>query len=186
MAGNNKGGRRAVVWRLAMWGGAAALLLTPLVAMQFTDEVDWSVADFVVVGGMLMAACGAFEVGARLSGNLAYRAGVGVAIVAAFLLIWINLAVGIIGNEDNPANQMYAGVLVVGFGGAIIASFKPRGMARTMAVAAVAQVLVAVIAVAAGMGVAPVPLTGFFAALWVLSAWLFGKAARDAAFPAAV
>ena len=36
------------------------------------------------------------------------------AIVAAFLLIWINLAVGINGSEDNPANLMYGGVLTVG------------------------------------------------------------------------
>ena len=39
-----------------------------------------------------------------MTGNSAYRAAVGVAIAAAFILVWMNLAVGIIGSEDNPAN----------------------------------------------------------------------------------
>lgn len=37
-------GRRARRWRIAAWGTAALLLVLPLVAMQFTDEVDWDVA----------------------------------------------------------------------------------------------------------------------------------------------
>ncbi len=53
---------------------------------------------------------------------MAYRFAVGVALAAAFLLVWMNLAVGLIGSEDNPANLMYFGVLAVGFIGAIIAS----------------------------------------------------------------
>jgi hypothetical protein len=44
----------------------------------------------------------------------------------------MNLAVGIIGSEDNPANLMYGGVLAVGIIGAIIARFEPHGMARAL------------------------------------------------------
>lgn len=160
------------------------LLLLPLIAMQFTDEVDWDETDFIVMGAMLFGACGVYELAARMSGNFAYRAAVGVAVVAAFLLIWINLAVGIIGSEDNPANLMYAGVLGVGLIGSLIARFRPTGLSRAMVVTALAQLAVGVIAVVAELGITgenwPRPiivLSGFFTALWLLSAWLFRKAA---------
>jgi hypothetical protein len=165
---------------------AALILLLPLVAMQFTDEVDWDETDFAVMGAMLFGACGTYELAARMTGNVAYRAGVGVAVVAAFILVWMNLAVGIIGSEDNPANLMYGGVLAVAILGALMVRFEPGGMARALAATAIAQALVGVIALIAGLGSTGanwprviVVLTGFFAALWLLSAWLFRKAARE-------
>jgi hypothetical protein len=93
MAGNaeNGGGRRGRSWNMAPWGIAALILLLPLVAMQFTDEVVWDETDFAVMGAMLFGACGAYELAARMTGNIAYRAAVGVAVVAAFVLIWIAL-----------------------------------------------------------------------------------------------
>jgi hypothetical protein len=51
----------------------------------------------------------------------------------------MNLAVGVIGTEDDPANLMYVGVLAVGIIGAIIARFRPHGMARTLFATALAQ-----------------------------------------------
>ena len=165
---------------------AALVLLLPLVAMQFTDEVVWDETDFAVIGATLVGACGAYELAARMTGNIAYRAAVGVALAAAFILVWMNLAVGIIGNEENPANLMYGGVLAVGIVGAIIARLQPHGMARALAATALAQALVGVIALIAGLGStganwpgAIVFLTGFFAALWLVSAWLFRKAGRE-------
>jgi hypothetical protein len=121
-----------------------------------------------------------------MSGDTLYRAAVGVAVVAAFILVWINLAVGLIGSEDDPANLMYGGVLAVAIIGALIARFRPHGMARAMDAMALAQALVGVIALAAGFGsTAPnfpeaiVCLTGVFVGLWMISAWLFRKAARE-------
>ena len=188
MAGNaaDGGGRRGSRWRIAGWGTAALILLLPFFAMQFTDEVVWDEADFAVIGAMLFGACGAYELAARMTGNIAYRAAVGVAVVAAFILIWMNLAVGIIGSEDNPANLMYGGVLAVAILGALLVRFEPGGMARALAATAIAQALVGVIALIAGLGSTGanwprviVVLTGFFAALWLISAWLFRKAARE-------
>jgi hypothetical protein len=156
------------------WGTAAFLLLLPLVAMQFTDEVVWGPEDFIAFGAMLAGACGTYELAARKSGNRAYRAAVGVAVAAAFFLVWVNLAVGIIGTEGNPANLMFAGVLAVGIAGAVTARFKPLGMAYALVATAAAQALVAAIALAAGWG-SIFALTGFFVALWLISAWLFRK-----------
>jgi hypothetical protein len=176
--------KRHASWRAAPWLVAAALFLLPLVAMQFSDGVSWDETDFMVFAAMLVGACGAYEWAARMTGNVAYRAAVGVAVVAAFLLIWINLAVGIIGSEDNPANLMYAGVLVVVISGGLVARFQPRGMAWTLAATAVAQTWAGAIALLAGLGSTganwPRPivvLTVFFAAAWLVSAWLFRKAA---------
>jgi hypothetical protein len=165
---------------MAIWGIAALVLLLPLFAMQLTEEVTWDLADFVVFGTMLVGACGTYELAARVTSNNAYRAAVGVAVAAAFILVWMNLAVGIIGNEDNPANSMYGGVLAVGIIGAIIARFRAHGMARALAATALAQALVAVIALIAGLGYTLI-LTGFFVALWLTSARLFRKAALEQA-----
>lgn len=164
-------------WRFLGWGVAVIMLLLPLISMQFTDEVDWDITDFIIFGAMLSAVGGVFELVARMTPNKAYRAAVGVALAASFILIWVNAAVGIIGNEENSANLMYYGVLAVGIVGTVIARRRPIGMARAMIAVAIAQVMVAVIASTPGLGFAFV-ITGFFVALWLISAWLFKKADR--------
>ncbi|MFQ5675342.1 MAG: hypothetical protein ACE5G1_05545, partial [bacterium] len=88
---------------------AAFILLLPLLAMQITDEVVWDLADFAVAGALLVGTGLMYELTARKAGNIAYRAAVGFTLAAALLIVWINLAVGIIGTEDNPANLMYIG-----------------------------------------------------------------------------
>ena len=90
-------GRRGNGWRIVLWGGAALLLLAPLAAMQFTDEVNWTGLDFATFGGLLVACCAAYELTARLTASRVYRAVAALAIAAAFLLIWANLAVGVWG-----------------------------------------------------------------------------------------
>ena len=156
----------------------ALILLLPLIAMRFTDEVVWDLADFAVAGVLLIGAGLTFELIARKAGSFAYRAAVGIAVAAALLLIWVNLAVGIIGNEGNPANLMYLGVLAVGIIGAVVARFQPHGMARALLAMALAQVLIAVIALITGLGQTFV-MTGFFVALWLTSAWLFGRSGEE-------
>ncbi len=190
MAGNpeNGGGRPASRLRIAAWTAAGLLLLLPLVAMQFTDEVNWSLSDFVIFGFMLASVGIAFEVAARTTSNTAYLSAAGLALLGAFLLVWSNLAVGIIGNEGNDANLMYFGVLAVGFVGALIARLKPAGMAFTMIAMTFALVLVAIIALIAGLDpsgdVLPrgiVLATGIFGVMWAGAAWLFWIAAREVA-----
>ena len=84
---------------------------------------------------------------------------------------------------DAASNLMYIGVLAVAIIGAPRARLQPRGMARALFATAVAQVLVAVIALIADLG-ASGPIwprdilvaTGFFATLWVGSCLLFRRA----------
>jgi hypothetical protein len=171
-------------WRIAGWSTVAALVLLPWVAMQFTSEVNWTLGDFVAAAVLLGGVGLAFEGAVRLSTSWLYRAAFGVALMSGLMLIWINLAVGIIGDEDNPANLMFAGVLALAAVGALVARFRAGGMALALAVTAAAQLLVGVVAVATGL-TAPRSgliflLNGFFVALWFASAWLFRAAARNA------
>jgi len=76
---------------------AACILLLPLLAMQMTDEVGWDVADFAVAGALLSGTGLIYVLAAREIGNITYRAAFGVALGVTLLLVWIELAVGIIG-----------------------------------------------------------------------------------------
>ena len=171
-------------WRIARWSLAALILLLPLLAMQFTTEVAWDFADFMIFGALLAGAGGVYELAMRVSGHRAYRAATAVALAAAFILIWINLAVGIIGDENNPANLMYVGVLAMGIIGASITRGQPRGMARTLSVMAFAQALVPVIAllflkiapISGPAGLIILVLNIGFIILFVGSALLFRRA----------
>jgi hypothetical protein len=165
---------------------AGFILLVPLVAMQITDEVVWGPADFAVAGALVVGTGLVHAVAVRKAGNTAYRVAVGVALAAGLLLVWTSLAVGVIGNDGDPADLMYGGVLAVGIIGAVIARFRPGGMARALLAAALAQALVALIALIAGKHQDPtssvfeiVGLNGFFVALFIGSAWLFRHAARE-------
>jgi len=161
------------------------VLLIPLLAMQFTDEVNWDRTDFSVAWILMISVGLTYKLAVRRAGNFLYRAAVGLALAAAFILIWVNLAVGIIGPENNPANLMYLGVLAVGITGAGFARLKPPGMARAMFAAAIAQTLIAIIALSAGMDKYPdsslpgiLMINGFFVALILGSAWLFHRSAN--------
>jgi MFS family permease len=186
----NEGRRRRSRWRIAAWGTAAALiLLIPFVLTLLGDGVEghgwhWTLGDFLVAFVLLFGTGLASELLASKSANAAYRCAVGIAVVAALLLVWVNAAVGMIG-DDNPANVLYVGVIAVGIMGASITRLHLHGMARTLCVMAMAQMVVPVLALilwptdfAPGV-VGVFALNGVFAALWLLSAWLFRQAARE-------
>ncbi|HYD28537.1 hypothetical protein [Brevundimonas sp.] len=167
--------RLARMLGLVVWGGAAFAWLVPLAAKLLVD-LPWTTEDFVGWGIMLLVAAGICEVGLRLSGQLAYRAGVIVAVGTSFLITWSNLAVGIIGNENNPLNQIFFGVIASALMGAFAVRFRPKGMALVMAVTAAAQFGTAFVALAYEHIV--FAIVGVFSLGWLLAAWLFREAAR--------
>ena len=160
--------------------GTAFILLVPLLAGW-----PWDLTDFVVAGTVLSGVGVAYELIARRSEKTVYRVAFGIGLLTAFLLGWVNGAVGIIGNEGQSANLMYGAVFAVGFIGSLLARFKPRGMARTLFAAALVQISVPVIALIiwpqiswGGAGLVGVfVLNAFFAALFVVSGLLFQRAA---------
>lgn len=164
-------------WRLIGWGGIAALMLTPAVAMQFTDEVNWTAGDFVFAALMFGSVGLAVELTVRANPAWTYRAGVGIALAASFLTIWINLAVGIVGNEDNPVNALFFLVPLVAVAGGLIGGFRARFMSLAAALAAATQLGVMLYIWATRQGF-PIGVTVFFGTLWVVAAALFRQAGR--------
>jgi hypothetical protein len=164
--------------------------------MQLTTEVSWTLADFVVAGGLLFGTGLTYLLVSRMGDNALYRLAVGVAAAAGLLLIWINLAVGFMGSENNPANLLYGGVLAVAAFGALGARFRPRGMATAMLAAALTQFLVPLLAALiwqpeASLGMVQVlAFNTVFAGLWVAAGWLFrrssGPGSRVSQQPAGV
>jgi hypothetical protein len=138
--------------------------------------MNWGLEDFVFAGALAASVGVTYALAMRMTTNRAYRAAVAVALATAFVLIWANAAVGVIGSEDNPANLMFVGLIAVAILASLAVRFRPKGMAWVMVAVALAQVLVDLISFAAGYGFAG-SLTVFFAALWLVAAWLFRKAA---------
>lgn len=90
--GNVHGGRTG--W-LRVVLATAAILLVPLVAMRFTDEVNWSAGDFLVAAVLLLAAGSALDLILRKVPGVGQRLlGAGL-LGLAFVYAWAELAVGI-------------------------------------------------------------------------------------------
>jgi len=164
------------------------LLLIPLIAMQFTDEVAWGVFDFVIAGALLFGAGLVYAIITRSERSILYRIAIGFAVCSALFMIWANLAVGLIGSGPNAGNLMFMGALVVGITWSILAHFQPIGMQRAMYATAGALAVVAIIALLANMQQYPgssaieiIGVSGFFIALFVVSGLLFGFAAKNTA-----
>lgn len=90
------GGQRLPLWRVAMWGGIATLLLLPAVAMQFTREVAWGPEDFTFAGIVLIGAGGLYELAAWKLRSLTARLIAAAVILGAVLLIWGGAVAGVI------------------------------------------------------------------------------------------
>lgn len=75
-----------------------SLLLIPLIAMQFTTEVNWSLFDFIVMGILLLSVGLLFELVFRKIHKTGSRIAIIILILIAFLLTWGELAVGIFGS----------------------------------------------------------------------------------------
>lgn len=75
----------------------AFLLLIPLIAMQFTAEVNWTLFDFVVAGVLLLGTGLMCELAIRKVKKMDLRIGLITAILVMLFLIWAELAVGIFG-----------------------------------------------------------------------------------------
>ena len=110
----------------------------------------------------------------------AYRAGVGVAIVASFLTVWTTIV------RDDGTGIGYFMVIMAAAVGGFAAWFRAAGMARTMLGVAVMQLclgaLIATAPVTANMaGGAPKVLVfnAFFTALWLISAAFFHAALKE-------
>ncbi len=169
------------------WYIATLILLTPLIAMQFTSEVNWSLADFIVAGALLYGGLTLYAVIKRRCNLVTYRAGMAVGLVTLILLLWANGAVGIIGEPSTPANGAFNILAVLVITGALITKLRPRAMARVMLLTATLHpaIIPLLLLVEPPPVVPPTVLiaTLGFTGLWGLSALLFYLAARAHSAP---
>lgn len=175
-SGEMTGRRRWSRWRIAGWSIPVLLLLLPLIAMRFTAEVNWTASDFVFASVLFGSVGLAFEFIVHQSRSLAYRLGAGLTVITAFLTVWVNAAVGMIGSEDNPYNLAFGAVLTVALIGAVVARFRAAGMTHAMVVTAIAQAMVGAIGIASDPSGGALSMT--FAMLWLLAAAFFWNAGR--------
>jgi hypothetical protein len=163
---------------------AALLLLIPAAAMLITGEVNWGPGDFLVAGALLFLAALAWQLTAARTGDWAYRLGMAIAILALLMLVWGNLAVGVIGAENNPVNLLYFAVPAAAFTVSAIEGFRARGMALAMLTAALVQALVTLAAFATAWGrpwdepFEVILVNGFFIVLYGAAAGMFRRSAN--------
>lgn len=140
---NAGGGRRRSLWKSPALI-TALLLVIPLLGNHFVDGWNWPPGAFVVLGALIFGIGLTYEVVTRNRDAIAYRAAVGIAFAAGFILVWgsfVQMA------DVTPAAAMYFGVPMVGLIGAAVARLRPHGMARALFVTAIAQAIVLAAAV---------------------------------------
>ena len=183
------GGRRRSLWK------SPALITALILLIPLLGGWNWDLRGFVFVGTLLLGISLMYELVTKNVDAIAYRAAVGVAFAAAFLLVWVNVVQFA---DVNPAAVMYFGVPIVGVIGAAMARLQSNGMARALFATALAQALVLAVALMILIirnpqvtSWAPAELRGFglnafFVMLFVGSALLFRKAGRGEPAPVAV
>lgn len=111
-----------------------------------------------------------------IKGKAVYRSAWGLTLASVLLLAWLSLGVGINGPDGEPFDRIYLVIFAFGFFGALLARFRPRGMARALAAMALAQACVPAAAVIAGKHLSEASSLAEIVALFLGSAWLFRRA----------
>ena len=122
---------------------ALGLLMVPLVASRVVEGWNWPPGAFVFTYVLFFGTGMAYALIARKMDSWAYKAGVGVALVAGFALGWSNMVH--VADSENPKNLWYFSVLAVGVVGAGLARLQARGLALTLFAMAATLALIALI-----------------------------------------
>lgn len=162
------------------------ILLVPMLAMKFTDQVDWSASDFIIMGALLFGVGMAYTLTTMGEPNIVYRVAMALGLGGTLFMIWANLAVGLIGAGPNPGNLMYIGVVIVGTIGTLRSRLRPSGMEKVMYTMALALAFLTGIALLSGMDRYPgssmieiLGVNGLLATPFVISGLLFRSAAGE-------
>lgn len=156
------------------------LLLIPLIAMQFTEEVQWTPIDFLAAGILLSGTGLTYVFLKKVSHSMIYRVALAITLLTSLVMIWANLAVGLIGSENEAINQLYFILIATVFLAGYIVKFQPKGMFKVMMLIATLQSSIVIIALSLGYqhvygsSIAEIlAVNGFFILLWATSGLLF-------------
>lgn len=161
------------------------LLLIPLVMNILGNRVEggngwhWTAFDFVFMGVLIFGTGLAYLLISNRAKSMHYRLALGLALAGAFLLIWVNGAVGIIGSEKEDVNMLYFAVIAILFFGSIITNLKSKKMSVVLFITAAVQMLIPTLALLIwhppfDPGVVPVfGINVVFAMIFIASGLLF-------------
>lgn len=187
-------GRRRSLWKSPALVTALILSIL-LLASHLVDGWNWPPGAFVVVSALIFTIGFTYELVTRNRDAIAYRAAVGIAFAAGFILMWGNFVQMA---DVTPFAAVYFGVPMVGLIGAAVARLRSNGMARALFVTALAKALVLAVAVILLITRNPQVTTwtppewrgfggnAFFAILFGGSALLLRKAGREESATCAV
>lgn len=171
---------------LYLFLGTCLLLLVPLIAMQFDTGVNWTFSDFIFAFLMIFGTGTFYLFITRVSTSIAYKVATASAMGTGFFLIWSNMAVGIIGSEDNPVNLAYFLVIAAGLLSSAFVRFKVAMMKWVLFGLAALQVTITGVVLVGGFYSEPpstilqiLGVNGFFTVLWLFSGLLFRYAEGD-------
>lgn len=166
-------------WRLARWSAVAILLLVPLGMMQVIPDWHWGPGAFLLAGMVLGGPVLLYEAAARRAASSAYGLGAAIALATSFLTVWTTLV------RDDGNGIGFLVLVLAAAVGAFAAGFRAAGMARAMVGVAGIQaflgLMIATAPVTASMpggSLKALAFSGVFAALWLISAGCFWRAAR--------
>ena len=142
--------------------------------------MNWSIGDFVFAAGLLLLAGALILFAVKSRRPVSYRLGAVIAVLGILLMVMACGAVGLIGDAEHPGNLLLLCIPASGLFGAAIFRFRPDRLYRVLVIMALAQMLIAAMALAQGWGslsaVWPwdvIAGNGFFAAAWLFSAAMF-------------
>ena len=172
------------ILRIIGWSLVAFLIALPAIAMASGAEgVDWGSEDFIAATILLGGSGLVVEGLVRVSRDWSYRIAAVLITFGTLFTLWSNLAVGIVGNEDNPFNIGYFLIVPLLILGTTLAGAKARGMAGVARTAAIFYVGMGIAAFASGQG-DPAPfiigIHALFVAIFAGAGFLFQQVARNA------
>jgi hypothetical protein len=154
-------------------------LTIPLTAMYFFSAVAWSLSDFVIAGVLIFGTGVLYKFVTLSKSEIWYKTGMGLAFLAGLTLIWVNMAAGIVGTENNPFNLVYVALIAAALAGLFVIRFKQKRVVVLINSMAAAMALIGIIAIITGQQFVPessvvkiLAVHGFFALLFVISALL--------------
>lgn len=163
----------------------ALLLIIPIIGSMTVEGWNWDTFDFVFAYVVFFMTFFAIEMVVKHSKNGTFRMAVAVQVVTMLALLWINGAVGIIGNEGNVVNVWYLAIIALGFLGPLLTRMKGNAMSYVLFTMAVIQMAIPTVAAIVFRPIAAEPpgvigiffLNGFFALAWVASGLMYRNAA---------
>ncbi len=141
------------IFRLAI--GTCLFLLIPLALTIRDGNVpnvgwNWSPGDFIFAFVLIFGTGMAYQILLKkVPGNWVYKAAAGIALLTGFALIWINAAVGIVG--EGPINMLYVVAVLIGISLSLSGRLEPTGMSRALFSTAFVVALIPFIALIIGM-----------------------------------